>query len=445
MYKYYRLLRLPMTSDGQNEILRIKEILKKTPRGMSVTEIARALNKNSHTVGRYLDILHISGHLEMRSYGKAKVFSLASRVPLDTVLGFSHDLVIVLDKDLRVVRINDEFLRMIQANRGDVVGRNISFLPFADHCAEALLVQITDSLKKQASDQEIKLGSETDCRFFHQKNIPTVFEDGGQGTTVILENITAQKSAELALRASEEQFRLMAENIRDGILIKENRKVVYANQRIEEIFGYSREELAAMPPANIAAPEDRDRMEKTIGDFMGSGNVPSDITFWIVRRDGSRRFIYSRVTSIEHGNASIRYIVITDMTEWKNAQLALLDQLGFLQHLVNTFPNPLYYVDTENRFLGCNSSFSAIIGKTRGEITGIKGWDRIDKTIAGFFRRHDEELIKKSGLVTYDGIVTYRDGSVHAVAVQKSTFTLTDGALAGVIGLVLSDRLVEED
>ena len=412
---------------------------------MSVTEIARALDKNSHTVGRYLDILHVSGHLEMRSYGKAKVFSLASRVPLDTVLGFSHDLVIVLDKDLRVVRINDEFLRTIQAKRGDVVGRNISFLPFADHCAESLLEKITDSLKNQVSDLDVKLGPETCYKYFHQKNIPTVFEDGGQGTTVILEDITAQKSAENALRASEEQFRLMAENIRDGILIKENRAIVYANQRIEEIFGYSREELAAMPPAHFAAPEERARMEKTIGDFMGSGDVPSDLTFWIVRKDGSRRFIYSRVTSIEHGRAMIRYIVITDMTEWKNAQQALLDQLGFLQHLVNTFPNPLYYIDTENRFLGCNSAFSGIIGKPRDEITGLKAWDQIDKNLAGFFRKYDEDLIKKPGLVTYDGNVMYRDGSVHAVVIQKSTFTLTNGTLAGVIGLVLSDHVVGAD
>ncbi len=428
-----------MSSNGKDEMLRIKEILRQSPQGMSVTEIAGALKRNSHTVGRYLDILHVSGHLEMRSYGKAKVFSLASRVPLDTVLGFSHDLVIVLDKDLRVVRINELFLNLLRKSRGDIVGKNISYLPFADHCAESLLEQIITSLKNQVPDQEVKLQNDP-AEYFHQKNIPTVFEDGGQGTTVILEDITAQKSAENALRASEAQFRLMAENIRDGILIKENRAVVYANRRIEEIFGYSREELAAMPPAHIAAPEDRERMEKTIEDFMGSGDVPSDLTFWIVRKDGTRRFIYSRVTSVEYGSSFIRYIVITDMTEWKHTQTALENQLGFLQHLVNTFPNPLYYVDTTNRFLGCNSSFSAIIGKSRDQIAGKKAWSGIDRPIADFFGRSDVDLLMKPGLITYEGTLMYRDGSVHHVVIQKSSFTLTDGTLAGVIGLVLSDH-----
>ena len=107
--------------------------------------------------------------------------------------------------------------------------------------------------------------------FFRQKNIPTVFEGGEQGITIILEDITAQKAAQNALLSSEEQFRLMAENIRDGILIKENGKLVYANKRIEEIFGYTREELAQCHPPHLAAPEDRERMEKNIEDFMGRG------------------------------------------------------------------------------------------------------------------------------------------------------------------------------
>jgi Mn-dependent DtxR family transcriptional regulator len=70
----------------QAELDHIKNILKSSTHGMSITEIAHALNKNQHSVGRYLDILHVSGHVEMRMYGKAKVYSLSSRVPLNTLM-----------------------------------------------------------------------------------------------------------------------------------------------------------------------------------------------------------------------------------------------------------------------------------------------------------------------------------------------------------------------
>ena len=57
----------------QEELDQIKKILKSSHHGMSVTEIARTLKKNQHSVGRYLDILLVSGHVERRMYGKAKV------------------------------------------------------------------------------------------------------------------------------------------------------------------------------------------------------------------------------------------------------------------------------------------------------------------------------------------------------------------------------------
>ena len=95
----------------QDELARIRDILKQAPHGMSVTEIARALNKNNHSVGRYMDNLLVSGQVEMRLYGKAKVFTLSSRVPMDSLMGGTEDLILVLDRDNRIVRINDQFLR----------------------------------------------------------------------------------------------------------------------------------------------------------------------------------------------------------------------------------------------------------------------------------------------------------------------------------------------
>lgn len=40
----------------------------------------------------------------------------------------------------------------------------------------------------------------------------------------------------------EERFRMMAENVHDGIFIVENDRIVFANRRISEMTGYSGEE-----------------------------------------------------------------------------------------------------------------------------------------------------------------------------------------------------------
>ena len=61
----------------------ILALLKDNPRGMSVTEIADAAHLNRNTIARYMDTLLVSGQVEMRTFGKAKVF-----FPLKTRAGF---------------------------------------------------------------------------------------------------------------------------------------------------------------------------------------------------------------------------------------------------------------------------------------------------------------------------------------------------------------------
>jgi PAS domain S-box-containing protein len=433
-----------MQDQYPEELIRIKEILKNSRHGMSVTEIARTLGKNKHSAGRYLDILHASGQIDMRTYGKAKVFSLSPRIPLNTILGFADDLIIVLDKDLRVLQINDHFLNLIKKPRSEIIGKNISYLPFSDQCAETLLTQVNTALTNGIPDQEVKISDKGNYLFFRQKTISTVFESGEQGITVILENVTEQKASETALKSSEEQFRLMAENIRDGLLIRKDGKVIYANKRIEDIFGYSRQELAELETSSLAAPEDRDRLEKTIEDFAGSGNIPSDLTFWIVRKDGSRRFIYNRVTSLEHSESQVLYIVITDVTEWKKAQIALENQLRLLQHLINTFPNPVFYRDMQEKMLGCNAAFAEIIGKTCENIAGKQVGEILSPEFLAFFGNADQDLLPNKGVVMLRGTTRYSDGSRHDISVQKSTFTQVDGTLAGIVTMILSDTLLEK-
>jgi PAS domain S-box-containing protein len=421
----------------KTEIQQIKEILKKANQGMSITDIARAMNKNNHSVGRYLDNLLVSGQVEMRTYGKAKVFSLSSRVPLDTMMGFADDLIIVFDQANRIVRVNNSVLTFFAKSRQEFMGKNIEYLTFPEKWVSSFFDQLRISLDTGIFDDEIMIQKNGEM-VFRQKIIPTVFEDGKKGMTLLLEDITARKKADLALRTSEEQFRLMAENIQDGIIIREGRKMIYMNSRAEEIFGYTREELSSLSPHDLAAPEEQERIRKIVHDSLQSKSVPSDITFWIRRKDGVRRYVSIRITSVKHTTRVMYYTITTDITEWKHAQDALENQLGFLQHMINTFPNPLFYLDTNGRYLGCNSAFCKMIGKSFEEIAGKTNTELLQKENADIFEEHNSEVLGSPGVATYTGNFYHPDKSVYRLSIQKSSLITADGNLVGVVGLVLT-------
>ena len=66
---------------------------------------------------------------------------------------------------------------------------------------------------------------------------------GGLG---IFWDITDQKRAEKALRESEEKYSTLVENSLTGIYIDQDRKIVFANKRFAEIYGYSRDDLSGL-------------------------------------------------------------------------------------------------------------------------------------------------------------------------------------------------------
>ena len=101
----------------ENHKSRIIELLKANPRGMTITDISDRIKINRNSVARYMDILTVSGQVEMRQLGPAKVFYLSQRVPISAFLNFSSDHILVLDNDLKTIQVNENLLKLVTTER----------------------------------------------------------------------------------------------------------------------------------------------------------------------------------------------------------------------------------------------------------------------------------------------------------------------------------------
>jgi PAS domain S-box-containing protein len=360
-----------MMQDYQQELRTIKDLLKQNPNGMSVTDISKALGKNKNTIGRYLDILLISGQVDMRTYGMAKVFTLSQRVPLSAMLSYSKELIMVLDSESRIIEINENFLNLLKLSRQETLGKNISFLNSPEVDVHELLEKLP--IKTQETEQKITFTiRDSSERIYSQKCIPTVFDDGGKGLTLILEDITEHILAEREIRDSEERFRMMAENIHDGLFIIENENCVFVNRRIAEITGYSFEELWQMQPLTIIAEEDREEVAKKLLDSSGhhKPRPPDEIQAWIIRKDGKRRFVYMRLTQIRHEKNILTFVIMTDITELKAKEEAARINEQRFRMMAENIQDGLFIVENQ-KIVYTNRRVSEITGYNSDELSEI--------------------------------------------------------------------------
>ncbi len=143
------------------------------------------------------------------------------------------------------------------------------------------------------------------------------------------------KKAQAERRESEERFRRMADNIQDGVVIVEQGRVVYVNDRACEIFGYPRDELVELSPSRIAAPEEKERLRLMMEQARERGDELENLEFRIVRKDGTRRCIHSRYSQSRPADGPlVRYVIATDVTERKQAEAELKSHSQRLEQMV---------------------------------------------------------------------------------------------------------------
>ena len=127
----------------------------------------------------------------------------------------------------------------------------------------------------------------------------------------------------------------------------------------------------------------------------------------------------------------------TEIIARKRADEASRENSVFLSTLLNTIPVPVFYKDTEGRYIGVNKSFEEFYGQTQQEWAGKSVFEISPRQLAEVHHAKDLELLQHSGSQVYESQVKDVRGVVHDVVFHKAIFTDPDGRVRGLIGAIL--------
>jgi len=142
---------------ADNEITRIKEVLLENPRGMNIKEISAAVTMSRNSIAKYLDVMTAAGQFEVRYVGNAKLFYLAKRVPLESMMSMSPDMIAVVDKDLRIAQANSPFVDFIGAPKDKIIGTRLFDLASALLPVEQMMGWLQQEKAGTALPHEIRI------------------------------------------------------------------------------------------------------------------------------------------------------------------------------------------------------------------------------------------------------------------------------------------------
>ncbi|MGD0283046.1 MAG: PAS domain S-box protein, partial [Dissulfurispiraceae bacterium] len=252
-----------------------------------------------------------------------------------------------------------------------------------------------------------------------REQLKTQAEELLREKTVYLDNIL--HSSSLAIMATDLDFRIK-----------------YFNTIAEEFFGYKAKEVIGKTVMELNMGEKMrfPLFEKAVEKAHEDENPP--FIDAVDTYDGIR-FLESKVSGIlDKDNRRVGFMLIShDITERRRAEESLLEKKQFLQTLIDTIPNPIFYKDIHGLYQGCNAAFEAFLGTHKSNIIGKTVYDIAPRELADKYHEMDMELFRKGGVQVYESSLRYADGALRDVIFNKATFTNADGSLSGLVGVIL--------
>lgn len=363
---------------------------------------------------------------------------------LSAAIEQSPSSVMIFDPEGKIVYVNPQFSRITGYSGEEAIGKSLFSLSFANARPEQLDEVMGAIRSGQEWRGEIEYKAKHGRPSWVSAHIFPIKDTNGKITHFIdaEEDITERKEAEEKLLLTQTSI----DNFTDScIWMDMNLDILYVNDATCRSLGYTREELLGMNIKDI----DPLFSEEFVGEITAAMVKNGFYRFESFRktRDGGLFPVDISCKFYRQGNKAHIISFERDITERKQAEKKLSDNLHFLQVLLDAIPVPVYYKDVQERYIGCNDAFEKYLGRSREEIIGRNAYDINPKELADIYHQADMTLLDSGDDQLFESKVRHADGNYRDVIFYKAVFQGTDGKLGGIIGTILdiTDRKLTEE
>lgn len=320
--------------------------------------------------GTVLDITELRAAQTRAEESERGYREVAAR--LTTTLESITDGFFTLDREWRFSYVNGEAERLLRRTREELMG-GVIWDQFSESRGTAF-----EEVYRRVADERVTLTFEEYfvplASWFEVRAYPLP-----EGVAVYFHDVTERRQAREALRASEERFREMAENIGDIFYNYDvvNSRLLYASRAYETMWGRPLADVLESPLSYLEAihPEDRAAAEQALADQCAGRHT--EMEFRVIRPDGTECWVREHAAPIFDASGRVERIVGTmqDVTRRKEAEDRLRESEERFRILARVANDAVWELDFSTGELWWSEGFEEVYGITREDVrAGVDYW-----------------------------------------------------------------------
>ncbi len=257
---------------------------------------------------------------------------------------------------------------------------------------------------------------------------------------------------EEVVRAGEVWFKAFFDNAPVGIGLTDcSGNLIAFNIHGAQQLGYTPEELIHLNILQLTHPDDRattlDRIQQLLRGDINSYRIEKRF----MRKDGEVLWADLSVTAIRDTVGQIEFLagIVIDITERKQAEIALQRQRQFLRQVIDTTPAIICARDRAGRFTLVNQTLADMYGTTVEALLGKTDTDmQLDASEIAQIRQQDQRVMDTGmDLIIPERRIIDVHGQTHYVSIIKRPLYLADGTADQVLVVatdITTRKLAEE-
>lgn len=352
-----------------------------------------------------------------------------------TILESVEEIITYQDRDLKLIWGNRAAIESVNLTFDKLLGRKCYqvWAQREDPCPGCPVTRAMESGRPQESEM-----STPDGRFWWIRGYP-VFDEAGEviGAVEITKNITERKAAEEAIRQSQEKYRAAVEQSADNIFLVDldSKRILEANPALQNLLGYTREELLGMTAYDFI-DHPRSDIDKKIELILEKGN--SFIGERKYRcKSGSVIDVEVNVATISYRGKKALCIVSRNITERKKIETALRDAYLRYLELFDSVQEGIAITDQTEIIRLANPALAGIFGEESEN-------NLIGKSLFAYVAQENHGILlsqamqRKRGIASsYEIDIVAGDGNRKTILVFASPRYSPEGDYIGSFGSVI--------